>query len=161
MCIPSENVHFWWVTSPFPVRMCIPGEMCINSESHPHSWRVSSSLLVRMRILGEDESQRNKHHNASISNNIPRIKSWQIKSHECIMSNTIGFEILKLCSFRILSLSHTLHSYKYINSHTWRVSLTWHNFSFGISILCGKSITKSRNWPWVEFDNVARNCGIQ
>ena len=31
MYIPGEDVHSWWGTAPFPVRICIPGE------AHPHS----------------------------------------------------------------------------------------------------------------------------
>ena len=53
ICIPGENVHSRWVTSPFPVRQLpIPGEdvhsrwvtspfpvrMCISGESHRNSW---------------------------------------------------------------------------------------------------------------------------
>ena len=32
MCIPCEDMHFRWSTSPFPLRMCIL------NEAYPHYW---------------------------------------------------------------------------------------------------------------------------
>ena len=45
MCIPSEDVHFRWVTSPFPVRhIPIPGENVNSIVIHPHQeWGCVSS----------------------------------------------------------------------------------------------------------------------
>ena len=48
ICIPGEDTHSRWSTSPFLVR-----HIFIPDEAHPHSRWGTSSFLVRMWIPGE------------------------------------------------------------------------------------------------------------
>ena len=61
MCIPSEDMHSRWVTSPFlvpseahPHSRWVTSPFLVPSEAHPHSWWGCAFLVSHIPIPGED-----------------------------------------------------------------------------------------------------------